>query len=199
MPVSKTPGLNILQALALSIKSLPQVTIAKIDGRCRGGGFEFMLALDMCFASDESRFCFPEAASGFLPAGGGSTLLPLKTGGSRALEIMLTGRDFSGVEAAQYNFVNRAFASSDELAAYVATTAGQIAARDAAAIKAIKALSKATSAIMTDSILAGLAVENTERVGCLSNPAVLARLRSLRAREGTRDTELELPAVIDAL
>ena len=92
MPVSKTPGLNVLQALGLSIQSLPQVTIAKVDGACRGGGFEFMLALDMCFASATSRFCFPEAACGFLPAGGGSTLLPLKAGANRAPFMKSTTR-----------------------------------------------------------------------------------------------------------
>jgi len=137
IPISKNPGLNILQALGLSISSLPQITIAKVDGICRGGGFEWMLALDMCFATRDSKFCFPEASCGFLPAGGGTTLLPLKAGPARALEIMLTGRDFSGSEAAQYNIINRAFDSAAELDAYVNETQARVARNDSAANQAI--------------------------------------------------------------
>ena len=199
VPVSKTPGLNVLQALGLSLQNLMQVTIAKVDGRCRGGGFEFMLALDMCFASDQSRFCFPEAAGGFLPAGGGSTLLPLKAGNNRALEVMLTGRDFSGSEAAQYNFINRAFSTSAELAEYVSATAGQIAKKDVTAIQAIKSVTKATVAPMAPGVLAGLAAENTAMNECLADPEVLARLRELGMKSGKRETELDLPATIESL
>lgn len=199
VPVSKTPGLNVLQTLGLSLQNLMQVTIAKVDGRCRGGGFEFMLALDMCFASDQSRFCFPEAAGGFLPAGGGSTLLPLKAGNNRALEVMLTGRDFSGREAAQYNFVNRAFSTSAELAEYVSATATQIAKKNVTAIQAIKSVTKATVAPMAPGVLAGLAAENTAMNECFADPEVLARLRELGMKSGKREFELDLPATIETL
>ena len=197
VPVSKVPGINVLQALGLSLQSLPQVTMAKVDGRCRGGGFEFMLALDMCFATDESRFCFPEAACGFLPSGGGATLLPLKAGSGRALEIMTTGRDFSGTEASQYGFINRSFASATELDQYVATTAHQVGKRDLAVIQAIKSVSKATMAPLKDGLLAGLATENEAMVACLSVPAVQEGLRKLSASEGTRDAELDLLALVE--
>lgn len=199
VPVSKTPGLNVLQTLGLSLQNLMQVTIAKVDGRCRGGGFEFMLALDMCFASDQSRFCFPEAAGGFLPAGGGSTLLPLKAGNNRALEVMLTGRDFSGSEAAQYNFINRAFSTSAELAEYVSATATQIAKKNVTAIQAIKSVTKATVAPMAPGVLAGLAAENTAMNECFADPEVLARLRELGMKSGKREFELDLPATIETL
>ena len=199
VPVSKTPGLNVLQALGLSLQNLMQVTIAKVDGRCRGGGFEFMLALDMCFASDQSRFCFPEAAGGFLPAGGGSTLLPLKAGNNRALEVMLTGRDFSGSEAAQYNFINRAFSTSAELAEYVSATATQITKKNVTAIQAIKSVTKATVAPMAPGVLAGLAAENTSMNECFADPEVLARLRELGMKSGKREFELDLPATIENL
>ncbi len=198
IPQSVTPGLNVLQCLGLSIKSLPQVTMAKIDGICRGGGFEFMLALDMCFASEQSKFCFPEANCGFLPAGGGSTLLPLKASSGRALEIMLTGRDFSGSEAAQYSVINCAFATSDELNAYVADTAKRIAANDIAAIQAVKSVSKQTFSVMTDGIFAGLAQENTSMNQCLADPVVIDNIRLLAKITANTDNELDLPATIAA-
>ncbi len=198
IPISKTPNLNVLQALGLSLQGLPQVTLAKVDGICRGGGFEFMLALDMCFASEQSKFCFPEASTGFLPAGGGSTLLPLKAGNSRALEVMLTGRDFSGSEAAQYNFINRAFATGEELDAYVADTVKRIAANDMAAIQAVKSVPKKTFAVMADGVFAGLAQENASMNQCLADPVVIANIRKLETITGSRESELDLPATIAA-
>ena len=196
IPISKTPDLNVLQALGLSLQNLPQVTLAKVDGICRGGGFEFMLALDMCFASEQSKFCFPEASTGFLPAGGGSTLLPIKAGSGRALEVMLTGRDFSGSEAAQYNFINRAFASRDELDDFVAGTVKRIAATDMAAILAVKSVQKKTFAVLADGVLAGLAQENASMNQCLADPVVIAQIRKLAEITGTRENELDLPATI---
>ena len=72
---SKYPDINVLQSLALSWKALPQVKIAKVAGRCRGGGLEFILgAMDMRFATEDSKFCAPEASGGFLACGGGTTL-----------------------------------------------------------------------------------------------------------------------------
>jgi enoyl-CoA hydratase/carnithine racemase len=199
IPVSKTSDLNILQCLGLSIQNLPQVTIAKIDGICRGGGFEFMLALDMCFASEQSSFCFPEASAGFLPAGGGSTLLPLKAGSGRALEVMLTGRDFSGAEAERYSFINRSFETSAELNAYVEHTVKCIAAADISAIGAAKSVPKKTFSAMNESVLAGLAQENLAMAQCLADPVVIEKLRQLAASSGTREHELDLPKTIAAL
>jgi enoyl-CoA hydratase/carnithine racemase len=199
IPLSKTSDLNILQCLGLSIQNLPQVTMAKIDGICRGGGVEFMLALDMCFASEQSRFCFPETSAGFLPSGGGSTLLPLKAGNGRALEVMLTGRDFSGAEAERYNFINRSFETSAELNAYVAHTVKRIAATDIAAIGAVKSVPKKTFSVMNQSVFAGLAQENVAMAQCLTDPVVIERLRQLAASSGTRENELDLPKTIGAL
>jgi enoyl-CoA hydratase/carnithine racemase len=199
IPLSKTSDLNVLQCLGLSIQNLPQLTMAKIDGICRGGGFELILALDMCFASEQSKFCFPEASAGFLPAGGGSTLLPLKAGNGRALEVMLTGRDFSGAEAERYNFINRSFETSAELNAYVADTVKRIAATDISAIAAVKSVPKKTFSVVSEGVFAGLAQENVAMAQCLADPVVIEKLRQLAASSGTHENELDLPKTIAAL
>ena len=196
IPTGNIPGLNILQALVLSIQDLPQVTVAKVDGICRGGGFEFILAMDMCFASEQSKFCFPEASAGFLPAGGGSTLLPIRAGNQRALEVMLTGRDYSGAEAERYNIVNRSFATAEELNDYVASVVKQMCANSSSAIQAVKSVPKETFALMKDGMLAGMTQENVSMGQCLSDPVVNASIRKLAENSGTRDTELNLPDTI---
>ena len=85
---SKYADINALQSLGLVWQNLPQVKIAKVDGRCRGGGLELILAFDMRFASRRSLFCFPEASAGFLPGGGGATRSVLMAGPARALEVL---------------------------------------------------------------------------------------------------------------
>lgn len=199
VPVSKFADINILQSLSLSIQALPQVTVAKIDGACRGGGFELILAMDMAFASEKARFCLPEASVGFLPAGGGATILPLKAGKGRALEIMLSGRDFSGAEAEQYSVINRTFEDADALDEYVQDLTARIASNNAGAIGAVKATMKKTFEGHTDGVMAGLAQENESMVACISDPKVFQSLQLLAERSGTHDNEIDLPKTIRGL
>ncbi len=198
-PQSKYDDINILQSLGLSIQSLPQVTVAKVDGACRGGGVELILAMDMVFASDKARFSLPEASVGFLPGGGGTTLLPMKTGRGRALEIMLTGRDFSGQEAANYGLVNHSLEDAETLNAYVQDLAGRIACINIAAIQAVKATLKKSTEGFTAGVMAGLAQENASMVECISDPAVFESLQLLAQKSGTYDSEIDLPKTISEL
>lgn len=76
-------------------RSMPKVTIAQIEGRCRGGGSELALACDMRFAARETALLAqPEVALGVIPGGGGSTRLPRLVGRGRALEVILGCADF---------------------------------------------------------------------------------------------------------
>lgn len=199
IPVSKTKSLNVLQALGLSLNSLPQVTIAKVDGICRGGGFELILALDMCFATQDSKFCLPETKAGFLPSGGGSTLLPIKVGTAKALEIMLSARDYSGSEAAQYNVINRAFGTSKELTAYVDRTIAHISNIELTSIHGVKSVLKQTTSPLRDGLFAGLEQENIIMQQCFSNPHTIQYLQTLAANTGSVSQELDLIYTISSL
>ena len=103
------------------------------------------------------------------------------------------------VDQSKINVVNRVFATERELDEYVATAASNIAARDAAVVRAIKSVVKITAASMKDGVLAGMTEENAMMSQCLSDPLVLSRLRELNAGAGTRETELDLPATISAM
>ncbi len=158
-PVSVSPDINILQSLALSWQALPQVTIAKIKGRVRGGGLEFVMGLQMRFAAQDARFCSPEAMAGFLACGGGTTRVSLAAGPARALEFLLTARDFSGAEAERYGLVNRALPER-ELDAYVEDVAARVARRSKAVIAAHRDVQKQAFAAVVEPMFAGFAVEN---------------------------------------
>jgi enoyl-CoA hydratase/carnithine racemase len=103
------------------------VSIAKIRGRTRGIGNEFVLACDMRFASRQSAlFGQPEIGVGLVPGGGALEWLPRLVGRSRALEIVLSGDDFDADIAERYGWVNRTVEDVD-LDSFVDTLARRLA------------------------------------------------------------------------
>ncbi|MCT8986169.1 enoyl-CoA hydratase/isomerase family protein [Shewanella sp. KJ10-1] len=98
-----------LQVILERISKLPQATIAKLEGFARGGGHEFALACDMRFAArGKYKFMQMEVGMGILPCGGGASRMARQTGLGRALEIILSARDFSADEAEAYGTINKA-------------------------------------------------------------------------------------------
>ena len=121
------------------LSSAPIVSIAKIRGRTRGIGNEFVLACDMRFASRQSAlFGQPEIGVGLVPGGGALEWLPRLLGRSRALEIVLSGDDFDADIAERYGWVNRALADS-ELDSFVDVLAQRLTSFDREALAAAKA------------------------------------------------------------
>jgi enoyl-CoA hydratase/carnithine racemase len=195
---SKYEDINALQALGLSMKALPQITIAKVNGCCRGGGLEFILALDMRFATLDSRFCSPESSSGFLAAGGGTTLTALAAGPARALEFLLCSRDFSGEEAERYGMLNRAL-SAEEMDAYVDNLVNLLLARSSAVIAMHKAVLQKVFAPMVEPVFAGLAAENDGMRKGMASAEMQAKVAAALNTPLTREQELNLPVTLAGL
>ena len=128
-----------LQSVCERISRVPQATIAKLEGFARGGGHELALALDMRFAvRGKFKFMQMEVGMGILPCGGGASRMARQTGLGRALEIILSARDFSADEAEAMGTINRAFDTSEEISEYVDTLAQRIAKFPAESINACK-------------------------------------------------------------
>ncbi len=127
-----------LQAVCERISKVPQATIAKLEGFARGGGHELALALDMRFAArGKFKFMQMEVGMGILPCGGGASRMARQTGLGRALEIILSARDFDADEAEAMGTVNKAL-DADEIGAYVDALAQRIAQFPADSINACK-------------------------------------------------------------
>lgn len=127
-----------LQAVLERISKLPQATIAKLEGFARGGGHEFALACDMRFAArGKYKFMQMEVGMGILPCGGGASRMARQVGLGRALEIILSARDFDADEAEAYGTINKAL-EPDEIHEYVDTLAKRIAKFPSASINACK-------------------------------------------------------------
>src|SRR6202453_4956463 len=85
--VSSTRSFRFTQTIGERFRNMPKVTIAKVEGRARGGGSDIALAMDMCFAAvGKAVFGQPEVAIGLVPGGGSTQRLPRLMGRGRALE-----------------------------------------------------------------------------------------------------------------
>jgi len=122
----------------IEFRTLPKVTIAKVEGIVGGGGNEFCLSLDMRFgAIGKAVFSQTEAAIGILPGGGGTHWLTRLMGRSRALEAMLGLMPFSAEWAERYGWINRAL-PADKIGPFVERLAMSIAYVPAETIALIK-------------------------------------------------------------
>ncbi|MEZ9008381.1 enoyl-CoA hydratase/isomerase family protein [Pseudomonadota bacterium] len=127
-----------LQAVCERISKVPQATIAKLEGFARGGGHELALALDMRFAArGKFKFMQMEVGMGILPCGGGASRMARQVGLGRALEIVLSARDFDADEAEAYGTINKAL-EPDEIGPYVDALAQRISKFPAESINVCK-------------------------------------------------------------
>ena len=133
-----TSALSFYQQILERFRTMPKVSIGMVEGRARGGGAEFALALDMVFASPEARFSQMEILLGINPGGGGAQYLARKAGRSRALELCLGGADVGGELAVAYGYANRVLPKA-ELRPFVEGLARRIASFPADAIAVNKA------------------------------------------------------------
>ena len=123
----------------LRLSSSPVVSIAKIRGRTRGIGNEFVLACDLRFASRQTAlFGNPEVGVGLVPGGGAMEWLPRLVGRSRALEIVLSADDFDADVAERYGWVNRTLDDAG-LDSFVAALVRRLASFDRETLAMAKA------------------------------------------------------------
>lgn len=189
---SKFPDINAVQSLGLIWQNVPQITIGKVGGRARGGGLEFLLSLDMRFATENSLFCSPEAAAGFLAAGGGTTRIMMMAGPARGLEFLLSTRDFTGAEVERYNLINRAL-PDDQLDSYVEDLIARIVALPRGIIAMHRAVLDKVVQPFVEPMFAGMAAENVGFRAGIDNGAIAASARLLAEVGQTREVELDLP------
>ena len=91
----------------LKIRDLDRPVIAAVNGCCLTGGFEMVMGCDLRVASEDAVFQMRETTLGIMPVGGSNVFLPMEVGKARALEILLTGNNFSAATLYDWGFLNR--------------------------------------------------------------------------------------------
>jgi enoyl-CoA hydratase/carnithine racemase len=169
--------------------SAPFITVASIRGRARGIGNEFLMALDIRFASREKAILGQlEIGTGIIPGCGGMERLWRLVGRARALEIIAAGEDYDADTAERYGWINRSVPDS-ELDAFVERFAQRIASSDAEALLAIKeTLNEENPPPSTES----LAVTHARFQQLLARDSVQDLLRQLQQAPPEAILDLEL-------
>lgn len=120
-----------------TLHHFPKPLIAAVSGYVYGGGLELALACDLIVASDTARFASPEIRLGLIPGAGGTQHLARRLGKYRAMELVLTGREFTAQEALAMGLVTRVVPAGQYLDEAL-RLAQEIAQHSPAAIRAAK-------------------------------------------------------------
>jgi enoyl-CoA hydratase len=88
------------------LETMPQPTIAAVNGVALGGGCELALACDIRYASARAKLGQPEINLGIVPGWGGTQRLARICGVGVAKELIFTGRNIDAEEALRIGLVN---------------------------------------------------------------------------------------------
>jgi enoyl-CoA hydratase len=89
----------------------PKPTIAAISGWCVAAGLVLALWCDLRIATEDARFGFPDRKWGVPILDGGTKRLVATVGVSRALELVMTGREIDAPEAHRLGLANEVVAN----------------------------------------------------------------------------------------
>lgn len=135
---SKAYTTDFIESWSELTTSLKKPLIAAVSGHALGGGCELALMCDIIYCTENANFGQPEITLGVIPGAGGSQRLTAAVGKSRSMELILTGKGFSGIEAYEWGVAARKFASYEELMEGTLKTAEKIAGFSKVAVKAAK-------------------------------------------------------------
>src|SRR3954468_19897136 len=113
------PALRPSGPLGPTRLQLSKPVIAAVEGWCVAGGIELAAWCDLRVAGRSARFGCLERRWGVPLIDGGTYRLPQIVGLGRALDLILTGREFGSDEAERIGFVNRVVADGDALGAAI--------------------------------------------------------------------------------
>ena len=154
------------------LHTMPQVTIAAIDGGCAGAGMGWAMACDLRLASDRARFNTAFLSVGVPGDMGLGWSLAQAIGGARARELMFFPGRIAAERALELGLVSRLL-PAEVLHDQAFATAQELAARDPLALRLMKA--NAVSA-ETLPIAAYVEVETERHMEAASRGDMAARM-----------------------
>src|SRR5579863_1915173 len=104
--------LTKFHAVVRALVSTKKVTVASVQGHCLGGGAELAMVCDIVYTSELATWAFPEIKLGCFPPVAVTALAAL-VGQKHAADLVLTGRNITGKEAAHIGLATQSVAEID--------------------------------------------------------------------------------------
>ena len=123
--------------VAQTIADIEKPVVCALQGAVRDQGLEIALACDIRIADATANLAMRQALNGSMPWDGGTQRLPRVVGRSRALEMMLTGRELDAAAALSIGLVNEVVPPGDA-ESRAAETAAAIAKHGPIALRYLK-------------------------------------------------------------
>jgi enoyl-CoA hydratase/carnithine racemase len=114
--------------------------IGALNGSAVGMGITLPVSWDIRFAAADAKYGFVFTRRGLVPEAGSTWMLPRLVGVSRAMELLLSGRIFSGTEGAEFGLFTRALPADEVLPAAQEFARELAASTSAVSLAATKAL-----------------------------------------------------------
>ncbi|KAM0787938.1 hypothetical protein ACM66B_006143 [Microbotryomycetes sp. NB124-2] len=168
--------LYTLRNMLHELSTLPQPTIAALDGVALGGGLELALACDLRTASSAAtKLGLPETRLAIIPGAGGTQRLSRLIGVSRAKDLIFTARALTAAQAHEAGIVNYLASESETATDKAVSVAKEILKAGPLALRAAKSAIDVGSQLDLES---GLDFESTSYATILKSQD---RLEGLKA------------------
>ncbi|KAG6007804.1 hypothetical protein E4U21_005524 [Claviceps maximensis] len=129
---------SFIESWSLLTSQIKKPIIAAVSGHALGGGCELAMMCDLIYCTDKANFGQPEIKLGTIPGAGGSQRLTRAIGKAKAMELILTGKSFSGIEAERWGVAARTFPTYEALMEETLKTAATVAGYSRVAVQACK-------------------------------------------------------------
>jgi crotonobetainyl-CoA hydratase len=118
-----------LEEVLAALADHPLPVVARVEGAALGAGCQLLVACDLAVAAEDARIGVPSARLGIVVPFESIERLVLAVGPGRAADLLITGREISGREAAGWGLAteavpaNRVARRAEEVAGLVASSA----------------------------------------------------------------------------
>ena len=120
-----------------ALEHLTKPTVAAVTGMARGAGAELALACDIRIADETALLSHPEAELAWMPSHGGTARLSKIVGRSKALELLVSGKELTALDSLRLGIVDHLSAPGEALTQAHAL-AETFSKKSRTAVKAIK-------------------------------------------------------------